>query len=178
MIKRVLRFLFSMVCLVGVGLVLYLVWTENLAQPVTVKTGNFGQKLKTAIRFDKNRTEKPSLVKIKDKKFEVEVVDTEKDRQRGLMYRESLAENKGMLFIFDKPAPYDFWMPNVNFPLDIVWIDEGFEVVDIKTVPPCKELKALNCPSYPPEGAAKYVLEVNAETFPGLIGDKVVLELN
>ena len=68
-------------------------------------------------------------------------------------------------------------MPNVTFPLDIVWINENFKVVDIKTVPPCTEKNIQRCPSYKPDGKAKYVLEVNANIFPGVIGDKVKIDL-
>lgn len=91
--------------------------------------------------------------------IEVEIADTDNERQRGLMYRESLPEDKGMLFIFDYKAPHSFWMKHMNFPLDILWIDKDKKIVDIKTnAPPCNEI----CESLIPGDKAFYVLEVNA----------------
>ena len=75
---------------------------------------------------------------------EAEVADTNVERQRGLMHRESLAEAQGMLFIFDYEAPHSFWMKNVNFSLDVLWIDKDKMVVDIKAnIPPCKEISLV-----------------------------------
>lgn len=89
---------------------------------------------------------------------DVEVVDTPSERARGLMYRESLGENEGMLFIFDKSDKYAFWMKNTYISLDIIWIDEG-RVVHIEHALPCTKDP---CISYETDVAAKYVLEVNA----------------
>ena len=76
------------------------------------------------------------------------------------MFRESLPENSGMLFIFPDSSPRSFWMKNTLIPLDMIWIDESKKIVGItENVQPCK---ADPCPSYPSGKPVKYVLEVNA----------------
>jgi uncharacterized protein len=91
---------------------------------------------------------------------QAEIVDTPEAIERGLMFRESLGPNEGMLFIFDKAGFYPFWMKNTLIPLDIIWIDEGWRIVSIaESVPPCR---ADPCPTYPPAADARYVVEVSA----------------
>jgi len=96
---------------------------------------------------------------IKDTCIQAEVVSTFAEREKGLMFRESLADDKGMLFIFEEEGLYNFWMKNMRFPLDIIWLDLNKKIVDIKeNVLPCSE----SCEILSPENKAKYVLEVNA----------------
>ena len=115
---------------------------------------------------------------IKDNCFEVEVVKTPKDRERGLMFRESLDNNAGMLFIFEQSGNYPFWMKNTLIPLDIIWIDEKKEVVFIgENIQPCI---ADPCPSYNPSALVLYVLEINAgkaEEIGLEVGDKLEFNL-
>jgi len=92
--------------------------------------------------------------------FYVELAETQEERSRGLMYRETLDKDKGMLFIFDEEKEHSFWMKNTLIPLDIIWINKDKEVVDIKkNVQPCVEEK---CEIFKPSNKAKYVLELNA----------------
>jgi hypothetical protein len=75
------------------------------------------------------------------------------------MYRESLAENNGMLFIFPTPADsHYFWMKNTIIPLDMIWIDDQFKVVRVLTATPCT---ADPCSIYNPDAVSTYVLEIN-----------------
>lgn len=98
---------------------------------------------------------------IKETCFEVELADTSAAHEKGLMYRKNLAQDKGMLFVFDKPDTYPFWMKNTLIPLDIIWIDENNKIVFIShNVQPCPF--EGNCPLTAPPGKAKYVLEINA----------------
>lgn len=86
----------------------------------------------------------------------VDMALTSADQALGLSGRESLKENEGMLFIFPQPGNYPFWMKDMNFPIDIIWLTEDFEVVYIK-----KDARPELFPeSYGPEEDSKYVLEV------------------
>jgi hypothetical protein len=101
-------------------------------------------------------------VTFENKIFAVELATTNEERQKWLMFRESLDENKWMLFIFDKEWYYSFWMKNTLIPLDMIWItDASWEskVVDVQTAQPCE---VENCPSFRPAWNALYVLEINA----------------
>jgi len=90
--------------------------------------------------------------------FKVELAETSAEKTKGLMYRTELPEEHGMLFIFEKDSPRNFWMKNTLIPLDMIFINSELEVVEVKAnVPPCKDDP---CPSYPSE-PARYVLEVN-----------------
>lgn len=92
--------------------------------------------------------------------IEVERVWDIPDMQKGLMGRESLKLNKGMLFVFPVTGTYRFWMKNMHFPIDMIWIDEEGKIVDIKANrPPCEKDP---CPSYVPSQMSRYVLEVSA----------------
>ena len=91
--------------------------------------------------------------------IEVEIMDEPRERARGLMYRESLDEDKGMLFIFPEEGDYGFWMKNMQFPIDIIWINSGKIVHIERDVPPCE---SEPCATYTPKKKAKYVLEVVA----------------
>ena len=100
-----------------------------------------------------------ATVCIKDACIQAEVVSAFEAREKGLMFRESLAVDKGMLFIFEEEGLYGFWMKNMRFPLDIIWLDLNKKIVDIKeNALPCSE----SCEIFSPENKAKYVLEVNA----------------
>jgi hypothetical protein len=88
----------------------------------------------------------------------VEIADTPALRQRGLMFRERLAQGEGMVFVFEETGFYPFWMKNTLIPLDMIWVGQDKKVVSIAhSVPPCK---ADPCPNYSPKGDALYVVEV------------------
>lgn len=90
---------------------------------------------------------------------QVEIADTESKRKLGLMFRKSLPDNQGMLFVFEQEEQHSSWMKNMQIPLDIIWIGKDKIVVDIKAdVPPCKD----SCSGIMPQEKAQYALEVNA----------------
>lgn len=94
--------------------------------------------------------------------FQVELASSPAALERGLMYRTSLDQNEGMLFVFDQAMPWSFWMKNTLIPLDIIWMDAAFRVVHIEeNVLPCM---STPCPQYAPKEPAIYVLEVTAGT--------------
>ena len=102
-------------------------------------------------------------------KVNVEIADDDEERENGLMFRQKLNENEGMFFIFDSEDFLIFWMKNTLIPLDIIFIDEDFEIVDVKYAMPCKEEP---CELYKSSKPAKYVLEVN-ENFTRKNGIKI-----
>jgi uncharacterized membrane protein (UPF0127 family) len=91
----------------------------------------------------------------------VEVAADDATRQQGLMYRDQLPPDRGMIFYFAQTGNYPFWMKNTLIPLDMIWIDDQRRIVHIaQNVQPCK---ADPCPSVPAgAGDARYVLEVAA----------------
>lgn len=87
-----------------------------------------------------------------------ELAVTDQERQLGLMYRECLNPDQGMLFVFEREEIQSFWMKNMKFSIDIIWLDRDKRIVHIeKNVPPCKN---EDCPSYAPPVSSKYVLEI------------------
>lgn len=109
----------------------------------------------------------------------VELADTEAKRSKGLGGRNSLPQNSGMLFTFDHPDQYKFWMKDMKFPLDFIWIN-GDSVVDIlPNIPnPPATVDTSSLPIYEPVAPVDKVLEVNAgfAASHGIkIGDKVML---
>ena len=92
----------------------------------------------------------------------IEIADTPQNRELGLMYRDSLAADAGMLFVFPNSSHLVFWMKNTRIPLDILYFDEKYKLISMQQrVPPCHD-PGNNCPVYPSNGAAQYVLELNA----------------
>jgi uncharacterized membrane protein (UPF0127 family) len=89
-----------------------------------------------------------------------ELAVSEDERARGLMFREKILPDQGMLFVFEAPGFHSFWMKNTLIPLDMIWLDAEKRVVHIAAdVPPCR---ADPCPSYGPDAPASYVLELKA----------------
>ena len=100
-------------------------------------------------------------VELKGKRFQIEIADDETERARGLMFREEMAADRGMLFIHDQEEPQAYWMKNTKIPLDILYFDHDRKLVSSQQgVPPCSA--GDQCPPYPSQGSALYVLELNA----------------
>jgi uncharacterized membrane protein (UPF0127 family) len=101
-----------------------------------------------------------SLVCFDNDCFNVEVADTPELWSKGLMFRENLEKDQGMLFVFPKESVHSFWMKNTLISLDIIWINDDFKIVYIsKNNQPCVEDP---CQIINPDLKAKYVLEINA----------------
>jgi hypothetical protein len=108
--------------------------------------------------------------------LDIEIADDDYQTQTGLMYRHSMAANRGMLFIFPESEMRSFYMKNTQFALDIIYIDENKSIVSIQ-----KNAKAMDEGSLPSEAPAKYVLEVNAglsDAWGLELGDLAVFDLN
>ena len=120
-----------------------------------------------------------NFVVINEKIIFVELAITPEDRQRGLMERDLLEKDNGMLFVFSEEDAYSFWMKNMKISLDIIWINaDGNVVYFVEGAPPCVQSP---CQTYSPNADALYVLEVN----PGVIdvlgieeNTEVIISLN
>ena len=99
--------------------------------------------------------------------LEVEVAATQAQRNRGLMQRDSLAEDAGMLFLFDGPMPegVGFYMYRTLIPLDVAFVDPEGEIVSIMTMTPCRHDDPRRCQVYRPGRAFTSALEMNAGFF-------------
>ena len=113
-------------------------------------------------------------VAIGDKTFRVEIANTPASRAKGLMRRQNLPADQGMLFVFEDYGFHSFWMKDTLIPLDIIWIADR-TIVDIKknVLPPAS---GAPLQTYRPVRPANFVLEVNAgtaEQYGWRVGDKV-----
>jgi len=105
------------------------------------------------------------IVKLDDITLDVQVAQTDSQRVRGLMFQKELPYDQGMIFVFSDEQIVPMWMPNMQFPLDIIWFNATGNIVHIeKSVPPCKSpLETASCTVKNGGGKmAKYVLEVTA----------------
>lgn len=93
-------------------------------------------------------------------RIRVEVMIHPTDLMRGMMFRDSLAADRGMLFIHAEPGPYTYWMYQVKIPLDIIWMDSSRTILEISAnTPPCTT-PASQCPRYGGNPRTRYVLEL------------------
>jgi uncharacterized membrane protein (UPF0127 family) len=101
-------------------------------------------------------------VELKGKRFVVEIADDEAEREQGLMFRDEMAADHGMVFVHDAEEQQYYWMKNTKIPLDILYFDRARKLVSVAHAPPCSD--GDRCPPFPSEGPALYVLELNAGT--------------
>jgi uncharacterized protein len=103
-------------------------------------------------------------VKLAGKSFVVEIAQDDASRSKGLMFREQMDPDRGMLFIFSDQANRSFWMHHCKISLDILYFDKDRVLVgQALSVPPCN-LPPEQCPNYASGAPSKYVLELNAGT--------------
>jgi uncharacterized protein len=99
-------------------------------------------------------------VEVGGKRFVVEVAADDRSRTRGLMFRDALPADRGMLFVFEREQPLAFWMKNTRIALDILYFDSQQRLVSVAAdTPPCT---TPYCPAYPSARPARYVLELNS----------------
>lgn len=113
---------------------------------------------------------------IKEQEFKVEVADDDKERAKGLSDRNSLDKDRGMVFVFEKKGNYGFWMRNVKFPLDLIYISDN-KITDIFKNAEPKSENDENIPIFTPENEANFVLEINgglSDEYGFTVGDEVV----
>ena len=104
------------------------------------------------------------VVSIGGADFTVELALTAEEQIQGLSGRPTLTKDTGMLFVYQAPSTYSFWMPDMHFPLDIVWIGTDCAVADVtlNALPPEPGQANKDLPLYSPKAPAQYVLEINA----------------
>ena len=113
---------------------------------------------------DKEKVE----ISINDEDYDVLVFRTEEEKEIGLQNVESMDDDEGGIFVYDKPQHVDFWMKDTSIPLDIIFVDENNTVISVKQGEP-------NSEEYISEDNVKYVIELNANS--GIkSGDKVIFE--
>lgn len=103
-------------------------------------------------------------IKVAGREITVEIADTDSKREQGLMYRTSMPENEGMLFIFEFERPLTFWMRNTRIPLSIAYIDANKKILNIHEMVPAPDSEP-HPKLYPSEGSALYALEMNKGWF-------------
>jgi hypothetical protein len=123
-------------------LLLFIIWAQN--------AGYWGAR-ETTVTF----LTEPTIT------FKCEVADTDLERNMGLMYREGLESDRGMLFIFQEPLVASFWMKNTLIPLDIIFMDSNGTVLNVAEADPQPGVSDNDLIRYTSDGHAKYVLEVN-----------------
>lgn len=145
------------VAVLGIFLILYLQNFKNQYNLYSVDTRgsksseNYESKSKIENLF-------PKKIKINNIEVEAREAVSEEDKVRGLSIFEKIGENEGMIFIYENPGVYGFWMKNMKFSIDIIWIDENKKIIDItKSISPETFPKVFR-----PRGKVKYVLEVSA----------------
>jgi hypothetical protein len=109
--------------------------------------------------YSQQREEISSLLTIKGKKIRVEVVRTEQEKARGLMFRDKLGADEGMLFVYEKEEFLTFWMKNTPLPLSIAFIDRKGKIVDIQDMEP------FSLRTHTSARPARYALEMNKNWF-------------
>jgi hypothetical protein len=112
-----------------------------------------------------------------DQKILAEMMRTELEMARGMMFRDSLAADRGMLFLHGLPGNWTYYMFQVKIPLDIIWMDGSKRIVEISAnTPPCKSASARECPLYGGKEKSQFVLELpagQAAKFGLKVGDMV-----
>lgn len=124
---------------------------------------------------------KTPVAQIGKNKIKLEVAQTQAQIEKGLMFRTSMPENAGMVFLFQPPRPVRFWMHNCYMSLDMMFVKDGKIVHICHEVPPCRTAKPADCPLYPESGEIEVseVIEVNpgyAKRHEIKEGDKVNFE--
>jgi len=107
------------------------------------------------------QTPKAPTATINNHTFDLEIAKTPKEKETGLSAKKTLKKDSGMLFPFEKPGYYTFWMKNMKFPIDIIFIRDGRIVAIHKNVKPPKGLNE-NLSIYNSSEPADMVLEINA----------------
>lgn len=111
--------------------------------------------------LDSNTTSNKINIKVNSVNLEADLALSVEEQSKGLSIKDNLKPDEGMLFPYDSPRILSFWMKDMKFPIDILWLNADKEVVHVEeNLQPCSPF--LPCPSYTPDVQAQYVLETVA----------------
>jgi uncharacterized membrane protein (UPF0127 family) len=102
--------------------------------------------------------------------YQVELALTPAQRRKGLMYREQIAGNEGMLLVYPRSGDHRVWMKNMRIPLRVIWIDAGFTVRHIQRLEPCE---TSPCPVFSAPVAVRFILELSDHVHEVELGDQI-----
>jgi len=149
---KVIKIILIILVIVLAGFFIYTKWPQNFSNSLNTAVPLPGTKLPVDKFID---------IKIGDKIIKTEVRDTDAGRTLGLSGHAPLAEGEGMLFIFDESLEYTFWMKDMLFPIDIIWIDANKKVIEVSE----NASPESYTNTFSPVSPAMYVLEVPAGTY-------------
>lgn len=121
---------------------------------IFIASGAKAKDLKPEVKFETQE------IQIGSKKVMVEIAESPVQHEKGLMYRESLEKDKGMLFIFDREETLSFWMKNTYVDLSIAYINKKMKIVDIQEMKATSPLEVTEPQTYPSKKPAMYALEM------------------
>ena len=105
-------------------------------------------------------------VAFKQHTFMAEVASTEPEKAKGLMYRQSLAKDRCMFFVYAQDGEHPIWMKNCLIALDVAWVDADGRIAEVaEHVPPCSPLRGDDCPTYGGTVPSRYFIEFPVGTF-------------
>jgi hypothetical protein len=118
----------------------------------------------------------PAEADVRGQTILLEIAQTPRQQAIGLMFRDDLPDNRGMLFPFNPPRPVNFWMRNVQFPLDMIFLRNGEVRAIAPNVPPCT---TTTCPTYGPDDVIDQVIEIKGGRAAAMgisVGDTVTIQ--
>ena len=131
-----------------------------ISVPFSNKNGGFESLLK-AVPSTPNSKYMQAIITVNGFDIKADLAINSDQHMKGLSIKNNLRENEGMLFMFERAAKYGFWMKDMKFPLDIIWLDNNRTVVHIQhDLGPCHS--DFQCPTYTPQKDSLYVLETVA----------------
>jgi uncharacterized protein len=139
-----------------IGVLFLYFWKKPIADTLSLETTQAEQN--EVVVLQTNKVVYDAIIEGENISFPVTIVDTEEKREHGLSNTDSLPSKTGELFIFETPGNYGFWMKDMNYPLDMVWIDKNLKIIGVT-----RNISPSTYPDifYPPK-AVQYVIEVNA----------------
>ena len=141
----------------------FLYYVQNRYKLFEISFDNTKEIKNEEVKKEENKEQSIEILNSEGKRIHinVEIADTPALRSQGLSGREDIGDYQGMLFVFNENGSYSFWMKDMNFPLDLIYIDETYYIVDIiENKKPCTQQE---CKSFVPSVPFKYVLEVKGE---------------